>query len=76
MNTEQRLEAFEAMLAAVKKTAEDTASRMTQLKKDGREKTVTYRQLMTTKLQYQNFLSLYQLYGLLDEEENGGESHD
>ena len=30
------------------------------------EKTVTYRQLFTNKLQYQTILSYYRTYGLLD----------
>ena len=34
----------------------------------GKEKTATYRQLMGNKMQYQNMLSLYQIYGLTDEE--------
>ena len=34
-----------------------------------KEKTATYRQIMGNKLQYQQMLSLYKLYGLLDEEE-------
>ena len=41
---------------------------MKQLKEGGKEKTATYRQLMGNKLQYQNMLSLYKIYGLLDEE--------
>ena len=39
---------------------------MKQLKGEGKEKTATYRQLMGNKLQYQNILSLYKLYDLLD----------
>ncbi|MDD6441967.1 MAG: hypothetical protein PUG71_07660 [bacterium] len=40
---------------------------MKQLKAEGKEKSATYRQLMGNKLQYQNMLSLYKIYGLLEE---------
>ena len=66
MEDEKRLEAFENMLEVIKKNFEDTDNKMIQLKKEGKEKTVTYRQLMGNKLQYQNMLSMYRLYGLLD----------
>lgn len=39
---------------------------MKQLKSQGREKSATFRQLMGDKLQYQNMLTMYRLYGLLD----------
>ena len=38
------------------------------LKAEGKEKTVTYRQLFTNKLQYQTILSYYRTYGLLDKD--------
>lgn len=62
-----RLEAFEAMLAAIQKSHEDTAAKMAQLKAQGREKSATYRQLMANKMTYKQMLSLYALYGLTDE---------
>ena len=40
---------------------------MKLLKAEGKEKTATYRQLMGTKLQLQNMISQYKLFGLLDE---------
>lgn len=64
----QRLEAFEKMLAAVIGEYNAAVNKMAQLKATGKEKTVTYRQLMGNKLQYQNMLTMYRLYGLLDEE--------
>lgn len=42
---------------------------MMEQKKES-EKTATYRQLMGNKLQYQNMLSLYQIYGVLDDEKH------
>lgn len=68
--SEKRLLAFETMLEAVQKNYEDMNQKMGRLKKEGKEKTATYRQLMGNKLQYQNMLSLYQIYGVLDDEKH------
>ena len=66
MNDLDRLEAFEKMLADVQQRYSAAEERMKQLKSQGREKSATFRQLMGDKLQYQNMLTLYRLYGLLD----------
>ena len=59
-----RLEAFEKMLTAVQKEYADILEKMDRLKAEGKVKTVTYQQLMSRKLMYQNMLSLYEIYGL------------
>lgn len=69
MGNERRLEAFEKMLAAVQGNYESTVAKMAQMKAAGKEKTVTYRQLMGNKLELQNFLTMYRIYGLLDSDE-------
>lgn len=63
---EQRLKAFEDMFAAILKQYDDTTEKMKKLKSEGKEKTVTYRQLFANKLQLQAMLSYYRTYGLLD----------
>ena len=68
MNDQQRLQAFEDMLSAVLQNYNDADEKMKKLKAEGKEKTATYRQLMGHKLQYQNMLSMYQIYGLLDDD--------
>lgn len=68
MSQEERIDAFEKMLTAVQEKYEQTDRRMKQLKAEGKEKSATYRQLMSSKLQYQNMLSMYRLYGLIGEE--------
>lgn len=70
MKTEEkeRLEAFEKMLAAVQHNYAAADSKMQQLKKDGKEKTVTFRENLGNKLMYGNMLSLYRLYNLIDRE--------
>ena len=65
---EKRLKAFEYMLAAIRKQYDDTTEKMAKLKVEGKEKTVTYRQLFANKLQIQAMLSYYRTYGLLEVE--------
>ena len=55
------------MLAFVQQRYADTLQRMEQLKAEDKTKSATFRQLMGDKLMYQNILTLYNLYGLLDE---------
>ena len=66
--TQQRLEAFERMLADVQESQRQTVARMDALKAQGKEKTVTFRQLMGSKLMYQSLLSMYRSYGLIESE--------
>ena len=64
---EQRLKAFEDMLTATLSQYNSTVEKMAKLKADGKEKTVTYRQLFASKLQLQAMLSYYRIYGLVDD---------
>ena len=66
MTKEERLAAFEDMLAVILERYETTTEKMTALKAEGREKTVTYKQLFADKLQLQAILSYYRAYGLLE----------
>ena len=68
MKKEERLAAFESMLQAVQENCCTTEEKMKRLKEQGKERSATYRQLMGNKMQYQNMLSMYRIYGLLDEE--------
>ena len=63
----QREETFEKMLAFVQQKYADTTEKMEILKAAGKTKSATFRQLMGDKLMYQNMLTLYKLYGLLEE---------
>ena len=62
----EREEKFEKMLQGVQEEYDVTIRKMEKLKREGKTKTVTYRQLMSTKLTLQNMLSRYEIYGLLD----------
>ena len=63
----EREEKFEKMLLAVQDQYADTMEKMKKLKTEGKEKTVTYKQLMVSKLTLLNILSMYHTYGLIDE---------
>ena len=65
---EERLNAFEKMLSAILVQYDSVTKKLAVLKAEGKEKTVTYRQLFTNKLQYQTILSYYRTYGLLDKD--------
>lgn len=65
---EKRLKAFEDMLKAILFQYDSTVEKMANLKAEGKEKTVTYRQLFANKLQLQAMLSYYRTYGLLENE--------
>ena len=67
MNSSERLAAFEAMLNAVQRDYAATCEKMRLLRAQGKEKTATYRQLMGNRLQCQSILSLYKVYGLIEE---------
>ncbi|MBQ9048883.1 MAG: hypothetical protein IJ120_13395 [Solobacterium sp.] len=65
MNREDRLEAFENMLADIAGKEKEAVDIMKQLKAEGKEKTATYRQMMARHLQYQQILRIYREYGLI-----------
>ena len=58
---------FEKMLAFVQEKYADTVKKMEALKAADKTKSATFRQLMGDKLMYQNMLTLYKLYGLIEE---------
>ena len=63
---EDRLEQFEKMLAGVRLQYDDCCTKMEALKADGREKSVSFRQLLAKKLELQNMLIIYRTYGLIE----------
>lgn len=63
----EREEKFERMLQNVQERYADTVQKMEQLKDAGKTKSVTYKQLMAEKLTLQKMLSMYQIYGLIEE---------
>ena len=62
----EREEKFEKMLQAIQNEYNDTVNKMEKLRAEDKTKTVTYKQLMGTKVTLQNMLSRYEIYGLLE----------
>ena len=65
MDQEQRLEAFEKMLAAIEENYIGIVNKMEALKAQGREKSATYRQYFANRLVYRQMLDTYRKYGLI-----------
>lgn len=63
---EKRLQQFEKMLAAVQNEYESIVRQMEELKEKGKIRSVTYQQLLARKMTYQNMLSMYELYDLIE----------
>lgn len=64
----EREEKFERMLKDIKEKYVSINDKMTVLKNEDKTKSATYRQLLGDKLVYKNLLSMYKIYGLIDEE--------
>ncbi len=67
MTDQERLAAFERMLADAKRSYDELTARLERLKAEGKTKSATFRQYLGNKMTYQYLLSLYRDYGLLDE---------
>lgn len=63
---EKRLQQFEKMLSAVQAEYEAIIRQMEDLKEKGKIRSVTYQQFLARKMTYQNMLSMYELYDLID----------
>ena len=62
----EREEKFERMLQATLDVYDDVVMKMEKLKAENKMKTVTYKQLMASKLTLQNIISRYEIYGLIE----------
>ena len=62
----EREEKFEKMLRATLEEYYDVVRKMEKLKAENKIKTVTYKQLMASKLTLQNIITRYELYGLIE----------
>ena len=63
---EKRLQQFEKMLSAVQTEYGNIVRQMEELKEKGKIRSVTYQQLLARKMTYQNMLSMYELYDLIE----------
>ena len=64
----EREEKFERMLKDIKEKYASINEKMVVLKNEDKMKSATYRQLLGDKLVYKNLLSMYKIYGLIEEE--------
>ena len=62
----EREEKFEKMLQATLDEYRITVDKMERRKSEKKVKTVTYQQLMATKMTLQNLISRYEIYGLIE----------
>ncbi len=62
----ERLEAFEAMLADIRKQSDYETAQMEKLKAVGKEKSATYRQYLGNRMLYKMVLEKYREYGLIE----------
>ena len=62
----EREEKFEKMLQATLDEYRIAVDKMERLKSENKVKTVTYQQLMATKMTLQNLISRYEIYGLIE----------
>lgn len=62
----EREEKFERMFQATLDEYDDVVMKMEKLKAENKMKTVTYKQLMASKLTLQNIISRYEIYGLIE----------
>lgn len=62
---EDRLQAFEAVLAEIQQDLAFKTNEIEKMKAQGKEKTATFKQYLADKLLYQRILSLYEKHGLV-----------
>lgn len=62
-----RIDKFEKMLSDIQAKYENVLEKMKKMKAEGKNKTVTYRQLMAEKMTLKNILITYKTYGIIDE---------
>lgn len=61
-----KLDKYEQMKDYILTSLDETIKKMEELKKEGKDKTATYRQLTARKLTLQNVVSLYKMFDIID----------
>ena len=62
-----RLESFENMLAGIEREYADTVGKLEALKKEGKAKSASFRQLLGNKMMLLKIFSYYKAYGLVED---------
>lgn len=64
MTSEEKLQSYEKMQAAMVREYGSILTQMEELKAAGKTKSVTYQTLLGKKMMYKNMISMYELYDL------------
>ena len=61
-----KLDKYESMKDYILESLDETVIKLEELKKEGKDKTATYRQLTVRKLNLQNVISFYMMFDIID----------
>ena len=61
-----KLDKYESMKDCILESLDETVIKLEELKKEGKDKTATYRQLTARKLNLQNVVSFYKMFDIID----------
>ena len=61
-----KLDKYESMKDYILESLDETVIKLGELKKEGKDKTATYRQLTARKLNLQNVVSFYKMFDIID----------
>ena len=61
-----KLDKYESMKDYILESLDETVVKLEELKKEGKDKTATYRQLTARKLNLQNVISFYKMFDIID----------
>ena len=61
-----KLDKYESMKDYILESLDETVIKLEELKKEGKDKTATYRQLTARKLNLQNVISFYKMIDIID----------
>ena len=61
-----KLDKYESMKDYILESLDETIIKLEELKKEGKDKTATYRQLTARKLNLQNVVSFYKMFDIID----------
>lgn len=61
-----KLDKYESMKDYILESLDETVIKLEELKKEGKDKTATYRQLTARKLNLQNVIPFYKMFDIID----------
>ena len=61
-----KLDKYDSMKDYILESLDETVIKLEELKKEGKDKTATYRQLTARKLNLQNVVSFYKMFDIID----------